>query len=190
MWLVAICLLLAIIYLLALGRSASLHDQRNHAADDNSELGMKRRARDRSDRSVIPNKSVQLSLATGAPPIPWIPSKDDAHTMLMIQRYFARAIPNPTRDGRPFVEETIGHGGPQLELYVPIVSIRKPVAVLVRDWDAASRALVANLYFAGTVEGRLAEIVHSLGFDHRSGSSDGSLTVYRSRRGFFRQRAG
>ena len=189
MWLVAIILLLAIIYLLALGRSASLHDQRSHSADDGSRLSEKRRLRDRSDRSVIANKSVQLSLATGAPPIPWIPSKDDAHAMVIIQRYFARAIPNPTREGRPFIEETIGHGGPQLELYVPIISSRKPVAVLVRDWDAGSRALVANLYFAGTVEGYLAEIVHSLGFEHSGGSSDGTLTVYRSRRGFFRQRA-
>ena len=189
MWLVAIILLLAIIYLLALGRSASLHDHQSHSAHDNSEFGVKRRARDRSDRSVIPNKAVQLSLATGAPPIPWIPSKDDAQAMVTIQRYFARSIPNPTSEGRPFVDETIGHGGPQLELYVPIVSVRKPVAVLVRDWDAGSRALVANLYFAGTVEGRLAEIVHSLGFDYSGGSSDGSLTVYRSRRGFFRQRA-
>lgn len=189
MWLVTIMLLLAIIYILALGRSASLYDQRSHAADDGISLSEKRRTRDRSDRSVIPNKAVQLSIATGAPPIPWIPSRDDSNAMATIQRYFARAIPNPTSDGRPFTEESIGHGGPQIELYVPIVSTRKPVAVLVRDWDPASRALVANLYFAGTVEGRLAEIVHSLGFDHSGGSSDGSLTVYRSRRGFFRQRA-
>ena len=189
MWLVSIILLLAIIYLLALGRSATLYDESSHSAYDRSRMGEKRQARDRTDRSVIPSRTVQLSVATGAPPTPWIPSVEDRKVMTTIQRFFARAIPNPTSEGRPFVDETLGHGGPQLELYVPIVSSRKPVAVLVRDWDAGSRALVANLYFAGTVEGRLAEIVHSLGFEHSGGSSDGSLTVYRSRRGFFRQRA-
>lgn len=109
--------------------------------------------------------------------------------MKTIERFFARAIPNPTPEGRPFIQESLGHAGPQLELYVPIVSSHRPVAVLARNWDPVEKALVANLFFAGTVGGRLSEIVRNLGFENTGVSRNGGLSIYRNRRGFFRQRA-
>lgn len=181
---------LGILFLLRLGKSRP----GTHADEEDRyggpTLTRNKRPGDGSDSSVIPSKFVQVSIATGAPPPPWIPSLDDRRTMTTIEKYFARAIPNPTKDGRPYVAETLGHGGPQLELFVPIVSAYRPVAVLARNWDPAENALVSQLFFAGTVEGRLGEIVRNLGYEQTGGSSSGSLTVFRNRRGFIRKRAG
>jgi hypothetical protein len=188
MWPVALMMLFAVTVLVAISRT--------NAADARSQAGLpgpsrvdNKRHGDNTDNSIIPDRTVQMSVATGAPPTPWIPSRDDHEAMKAIERFFARAIPNPTPDGRPFVQESLGHGGPQLELYVPIVSSHRPVAVLARNWDPVERALVANLFFAGSVGGRLAEIVRNLGFENTGTSRNGGLSIYRNRRGFFRQRA-
>ena len=188
MWPVALMMLFAVTVLVAISR--------NNAADVHARPGFagpsrvdNRRPGDRSDNSIIPDHAVQMSVATGAPPTPWIPGRDDHEAMKTIERFFARAIPNPTPEGRPFVQESLGHAGPQLELYVPIVSSHRPVAVLARNWDPVEKALVANLFFAGSVGGRLAEIVRNLGFENTGISRNGGLSIYRNRRGFFRQRA-
>jgi hypothetical protein len=183
MWLVAIILFIAVTFLLLITK--------NHASESDETLSVSgRRTGDRTDASVIPNRTVQLSIATGAPPTPWIPSREDRQAMAKLERFFARAIPNPTKDGRPYVDEKLGHGGPQLELYVPIVSTHRPVAILARNWDPAIKALVANLFFSGAVQGRLGEIVRELGFEAATGTIDPDITVYRNRRGFIHQRSG
>jgi hypothetical protein len=143
---------------------------------------------DRSNgTSVLQWKSVQRSIENGAPPTPWIVRGEDREAMAVLERFFARAIPNPTSDGRPFVEETLGHGGPQLELRVPILSTKTPVAVLARTWDPVDRCLESNLYFFGAVDGRLAKIVSATGFESKGSSSD--FTLYRNRQGFARRRS-
>jgi hypothetical protein len=183
MWLVATILFIAIAFLFLLGRNQS-----QAASESLSVTG--RRSGDKTDASVIPNRTVQLSIATGAPPTPWIPSREDRQVMAKLEKFFARAIPNPTKDGRPYVEEKLGHGGPQLELYVPIVSTHRPIAILARNWDPAVKALVSHLFFSGAVEGRLGQMVRELGFESTDNSADADITVYRNRRGFIRQRAG
>jgi hypothetical protein len=189
MWLLSLVFLLAVLVLLSLAHTREVIENRRRFAFY-LETGSGVRKAQGGDTSILSSRTVQLCVATGAPPTPWIPSREDRQAVTAIERYFARAIPNPTREGRPFVEETLGHGGPQLELYVPIVSSRTPVAVLARNWDPAVKALVSNLLFAGTVEGRLSDIVQKLGFEQTGGRPDGSVTVFRNVRGFVRQRAG
>ncbi len=139
-------------------------------------------------RSILPMSTVERSIASGAPPTPWMLRREDRAAMEAIQAYFARALPNPVPGGRPYIEESLGHGGPQLELKVPIISSRRSVAVIFRSWDTARSVLESNLYFAGTVNDRLAGITTSAGFDLRA-FSDGQSTVYRSRRGAERQQS-
>ena len=188
MWPVALMMVFAVTVLVAISRSNAAQARAGGGLPGPSRTENKRDG-DNSDNSIIPDRAVQMSVATGAPPTPWIPGRDDYEAIKAIERFFARAIPNPTADGRPFVQESLGHGGPQLELYVPIVSSHRPVAVLARNWDPVEKALVANLFFAGSVGGRLAEIVRNLGFENTGISRHGGLSIYRNRRGFFRQRA-
>ncbi len=138
--------------------------------------------------SVLHRKTVLKSLVNGAPPAPWGLRREDAEAMAELQKYFARAIPNPTPDGRPFIAETLGYGGPQLELFVPILGMREPVAVVARSWNPVSEALESNLFFGGGVTGRLARIVSSSGFERDARSSDAGFTVYRNRQEMARQR--
>ena len=183
-----IMMLFALTVLLAIRHSNAVQKQAGKGLPAPSRTDNKRDG-DNTDNSIIPDRAVQLSVATGAPPTPWIPGSDDYESMKEIERFFALAIPNPSVKGRPFVKESLGHGGPQLELYVPIVSSHRPVAVLARNWDPVEKSLVANLFFAGSVGGRLAEIVRNLGFENTGISRNGGLSIYRNRRGFFRQRA-
>ena len=132
--------------------------------------------------------TVERSIAAGAPGTQWMLRREDRAAMEAIEAYFARAIPNPVPGGRPYMEESLGYGGPQLELKVPVISERRSVAVIFRSWDPARSVLESNLYFAGTVNDRLASIVASAGFELRA-FSDGRSTVFRSRRGAARQQS-
>jgi hypothetical protein len=143
----------------------------------------------RSAASVLPRNTVLTSLASGAPPTPWMLTREDRNAAGMIENFFARSIPVPTSEGRTFTKETIGHAGPQLEVYVPIVSTRRPVAVLARSWDSSSGCLESNIFFNGAVDGRLAEIVAKMGFERTDLFSDRGFTVFRNRRGSFRRRS-
>jgi len=138
--------------------------------------------------SVLQRKTVLRSLVNGAPPAPWALRQEDEAAMAALEKFFARAIPNPTADGRPFTTQTMGYGGPQLELYVPILGTRDPVAVVARTWNPASEVLESNLFFAGAVTGRLAEVVSRAGFERGQSTSDGGFTVYRNRHDIARQR--
>jgi hypothetical protein len=142
----------------------------------------------RSGTSVLPKSTVLSSLASGAPPTPWMLTREDRNAAGMIENFFARSIPVPTSEGRTFTKETIGHAGPQLEVYVPIVSTRRPVAVIARGWDAPSGCMESNLFFNGAVDGRLAEIVAKMGFERTDMFRDRGFTVFRNRRGSFRRR--
>lgn len=142
------------------------------------------------DASILTSRNVQRSLAGGAPPIPWQLRREDSEAMDALAAYFARAIPTPTPDGRTSVREIAGHGGPQLELYVPVLSTKSPVAVLARNWDNESESLEANLFFFGAVNGRVKGIVSKLGFEPKDESANPGMTVFRNRRKFERQRAG
>ena len=132
--------------------------------------------------SVLNRKAVLRSLVNGAPPAPWSLRREDEAAMKMLESYFARAIPNPTPDGRPFINETLGYGGPQLELYVPILGTREPVAVVARSWDPVRESLESQMFFAGAVTGRLADVVSRAGFELACTPNDGGLTVLRDRR--------
>ena len=138
----------------------------------------------RTAASVLPRNTVLTSLASGAPPTPWMLTREDRNAAGI----FARSIPVPTSEGRTFTKETIGHAGPQLEVYVPIVSTRRPVAVLARSWDSSSGCLESNIFFNGAVDGRLAEIVAKMGFERTDMFRDRGFTVFRNRRGSFRRR--
>jgi hypothetical protein len=141
-----------------------------------------------SSRSILSMSTVERSIASGAPPTPWMLRREDRAAMEAIQAYFARALPNPVPGGRPYIEESLGYGGPQIELKVPIISERRSVAVIFRSWDAGRSVLESNLYFAGTVNDRLSGIVSSAGFELRA-YSDRRSTVFRSKRGAERQQS-
>lgn len=141
-----------------------------------------------SSRSILSMSTVQRSIASGAPPTPWMLRREDRAAMEAIRAYFARALPNPVPGGRPYIEESLGYGGPQIELKVPLISEKRSVAVIFRSWDAGRSVLESNLYFAGTVNPRLSGIVASAGFELRA-YSDRRSTVFRSKRGTERQQS-
>lgn len=143
-----------------------------------------------NDISILSSKAVQRCLSAGAPPIPWMLRKDDREAMSVLAAYFARAIPAPTPEGRVYTRETAGYGGPQLELFVPVLSCKSPVAVLARSWDTEAEDLEALLFFFGVVNPRLSGIVGKLGFERRDEEPNPHLTIFRNRRRFARQRAG
>ena len=139
-----------------------------------------------ASRSILTRHAVDSSIAAGAPPIPWMLRREDREAIAAIESYFARAIPNP--ESRPFIEESLGFGGPQLELKVPIISSKRPVAVIFRSWDPTGNVLESNLYFAGRVNGRLTAIASKAGFE-RIVFSDRHATVFRNPREAARQRS-
>lgn len=162
--------------------------RRSHTAEPAGGVDSDTRHPDRiSSRSILSRTTVERSVASGAPPTPWMLRREDRGALEEIAAYFARAIPNPTPEGRPYIEDSVGYGGPQLELKVPIVSSRRSVAVVFRSWDAERACLQSNLYIAGTVNDRLGEVVRRAGFE-RSAFNDGVSTVFRNRRGSARQR--
>ena len=138
--------------------------------------------------SILSRTEVQRSLAGGAPATPWLLRKEDRQAMDMLATYFARAIPVPTPDGRVTVRESLGHGGPQLELYVPVLSSKNPVAVLARNWHSG-QDLEADLFFFGAPDGRLASIVKKLGFLRRDDVPNTDVSVFRAQQRLPQKRA-
>jgi hypothetical protein len=132
--------------------------------------------------SILKRKIVLASLAHGAPPAPWMLQWQDREAMESLAKFFARAIPNPEPDGKVSVRETPGHGGPQLELYVPVLSTQSPIAVLARNWDPDTSRLESQLFFFGNLNARLAEVVSRAGFEPMK-SGEKCLTAFRNRRG-------
>lgn len=139
--------------------------------------------------SILKAQTVQHYLANGAPPLPWLLGQSDRESMEALARYFARAIPAPDRDGKVFVMDTLGHGGPQLELFVPVLSSKSPIAVLARSWDVTSQTLDPTLFFFGVVNPAVLAIVAKLGFETHDESTDKTMMVFRNRKQTSRRRA-
>ena len=140
------------------------------------------------DRSILSRVEVQRAISNGAPPTPWELRKQDREAIDRLATYFAKAIPVPTADGRVRTQETMGYGGPQLELFVPVLSEKTPVVVLVRNWHT-SGDLEADLFFFGAPDGRLAQIVKKLGFVLRLELQPPQVMVYRNSLDVPRKRA-
>ncbi|HEX6574517.1 MAG TPA: hypothetical protein VF042_06055 [Gemmatimonadaceae bacterium] len=121
---------------------------------------------------------VQRAIAAGAPPVPWKLRTEDREVIDKLATYFAKAIPVPTDEGRVVVKESFGYSGPQLELYVPVLSEKSPVAVMIRSWHSGDD-LDADLYFFGAADGRLATILGRLGFKQRGDSDHAPGPVFR-----------
>jgi hypothetical protein len=134
--------------------------------------------------SILSKMAVQAALDEGAPRTPWGLGKDDRDVMHRIESYFARAIPVPDDEGRACIKETMGHGGPQLELYVPVLSSNNPVAILALSWNSGHNSLESTLFFFGNVPRRLADVVVRSGFDSGAGVSKESLAVFRKPRSY------
>ena len=173
------------IILAAVVVSRQMRQRPSHSTDANQSQEVPDRI---ASRSILTRSTVERSMASGAPPTPWMLRREDRDAIAELERYFARAIPNPTPEGRPFIEESLGFGGPQLELRVPIISSKRSVAVIFRSWDATRNVLESNLYFAGRVNDRLFAIASKAGFE-RTVFSDRHATVFRNRRGAARQRS-
>ncbi len=185
MWIigaVALLIVLSTYALMARIRRANDRQSIEEAADVIGEF--------RGDSSILTQKEVQQKLVNGAPPTPWLLRREDAEAMTALSAYFARAIPTPTSDGRVSIKQSAGHGGPQLELFVPVLSSKSPVAILARCWDSDVEDLAANLFFFGAVNGRVASIVKKLGFEPANDAGYKDVTVFRNRRRYERQRAG
>jgi hypothetical protein len=140
--------------------------------------------------SILKAQTVQHYLANGAPPLPWLLGQSDRDSMEALSRYFARAIPTPDKDSRVFVMDTLGHGGPQLELFVPVLSSKSPIAVLARSWDVTSQTLDPTIFFFGVVNPAVLAIVAKLGFETHDESTDKTMMVFRNRKQASRRRAG
>ncbi|HUQ98232.1 MAG TPA: hypothetical protein VM166_02190 [Gemmatimonadaceae bacterium] len=134
--------------------------------------------------SILSKMAVQKALEEGAPRTPWWLGKADRDVMDRIESYFAHAIPVPDEEGRAVIKETMGHGGPQLELYVPMLSSHNPVAIFAVSWDSENNALESNVFFFGNVPRRLSDVVVKSGFERGEGGNGGRLTVFRKRRSF------
>ena len=183
--------LLVLASLLCFAIVARVTDPHRHAARNKKPSDSEELPKESIDESsILPAKSVQRMLVSGAPPVPWHLRREDRHAMEQFAEYFARSIPTPTSDGRVTVRDTLGYGGPQLALYVPVLSGKSPVAVLARSWDVETEDLEANLFFFGAVNPRLAAIAERLGFERHEGFDGPDRTVFRNRRRFARQRAG
>lgn len=140
------------------------------------------------ERSVLSKIEVQRCLANGAPPVPWTFRDEDHEVMKKLATFFSRAIPVPTTEGRVVTRESFGYGGPQLELYVPVLSEKSPVAVLIRNWHSGDD-LEADLFFYGAPDGRLATILGRLGFIERNDVDASAGPVFRQRSNVSRRRA-
>jgi hypothetical protein len=172
MWLPAAMTALAIVFLGFLANSLS------KSAEAKDECPPE------NDSSVLRYETVQRSIEAGAPPTPWVLRREDHEAMARLKAMFARAIPNP--EGRPFIDETLGHGGPQLELRVPILRTHKPIAVLARSWDPVDSLLESTIFFFGTVDERLEKLLLKYGFEYSSSTTE--FTAFRNHQDFTRRR--
>ena len=140
------------------------------------------------ERSVLSKIEVQRCIANGAPPVPWKLRSEDHEAMDQLAKYFSKAIPVPTAEGRVSIKESFGYGGPQLELFVPVLSEKSPAAILIRIWHSGEE-LEADLFFYGAADGRLATILNKLGFIKRYDVDASAGSVFRQRQPLKRQRA-
>lgn len=109
--------------------------------------------------------------------------------MERIETYFAHAIPVPDDEGRACIRETMGYGGPQLELYVPVLSTNNPVAILAVSWNSDNNALESNVFFFGNVPPRLADVVMKSGFERGAGRGKEGLAMFRKPRSYAARRS-
>jgi hypothetical protein len=132
------------------------------------------------ETSILSRLEVQRALTNGAPPTPWELRKEDREAIDLLARYFAQAIPVPTSEGRVRIVESVGHAGPQLAIYVPVLSDKTPVAVITRNWHSGGE-LETDLFFFGAPDGRLASMVSRLGFIPRRSNEKG-VTIFQHSR--------
>jgi hypothetical protein len=137
---------------------------------------IKREEQEKLEQSILSRMEVQRALSSGAPPTPWELRSKDRESIDLLARYFAQAIPVPTPDGRVRIVESMGYAGPQLAIYVPVLSDNAPVAVLTRNWYSGTE-LETDLFFFGALDGRLAAMVSQLGF-HPRGAQQKGITVF------------
>jgi hypothetical protein len=135
-----------------------------------------REKQEKLEQSILSRMEVQRALSGGAPPTPWDLRDEDRESMDLLARYFAQAIPVPTPDGKVRIVESVGHAGPQLAIYVPVLSEKTPVAVITRNWYSG-RELETDLFFFGAPDGRLAAMVARLGFLPRRQQEKG-VTIF------------
>jgi hypothetical protein len=137
---------------------------------------IKRETEAKREKSILGTIEVQRALANGAPPVPWPLSAQDRNAVDLLARHFAQAIPVPTPEGKVRIVESEGHGGPQLAVYVPVLSERNPAAVLTKNWRSGE--LETDLFFFGALDGRLAAMVSRLGFTDQRDAEPG-VTVFK-----------
>jgi len=148
---------------------------------------IKREKNEKLEQSILSRMEVQRALSAGAPPTPWDLRKEDRDSLDLLARFFAQAIPVPTSDGRVRIVESMGHAGPQLAVYVPVLSDKTPVAVLTRNWHSG-KDLETDLFFFGSLDGRLATMLERLGFIPRTAKEKG-VTIFQQLRRPERKRA-
>ena len=141
---------------------------------------IKREKVEKLEQPILSRLDVQRALSAGAPPTPWQLRKEDRESLDLLARFFAQAIPVPTPEGRVRIVESMGYAGPQLAVYVPVLSDRSPVAVLTRNWNSGED-LQTDLFFFGSLDGRLARMLERLGFVPREGREKG-VTIFQQRR--------
>ena len=137
------------------------------------------------EKSVLSRIEVQRALSLGAPPTPWPLLSADRDAIDLLARYFAAAIPVPTPEGKVRIVESVGYGGPQLAIYVPVLSEKTPVAVLTRNWHSSE--LESDLFFFGAPDGRLFSVVSKLGFVKRTDANEPGVSVFRNSHTNFRR---
>ena len=148
---------------------------------------IKREKIEKLEQSILSRIEVQRALANGAPQTPWDLRKEDRESLDLLARFFAQALPVPTPEGRVRIVESMGHAGPQLAIYVPVLSEKTPVAVITRNWHSGT-ALETDLFFFGSLDGRLASMLARLGFVPRKAQEKG-VTIFQQMHAAGRQRA-
>jgi hypothetical protein len=138
---------------------------------------IRKEKQEKLEQSILSRMEVQRAVSNGAPPTPWDLRDEDRESMDLLARYFAQAIPCPTPDGRVRVVESVGYAGPQLAIYVPVLSDKTPMAVITRNWHGG-HDLETDLFFFGAPDGRLAAMVSRLGFLPRRQQEKG-VTIFR-----------
>jgi len=148
---------------------------------------VKRETEAKLESSILSRMEVQRALVHGAPPTPWELRPEDRDAIEVLARYFAQAIPVPTPEGKVRIVESVGYGGPQLAVYVPVLSEKNPAAVLHRNWHG-HEDVESDLFFFGAADGRLAQIVSRLGFIQLNSSEPG-VTLFQKPHALPRKRA-
>ncbi len=141
---------------------------------------IRREKTEKLEQPILSRLEVQRAISSGAPPAPWDLRKEDREAVDLLARFFAQAIPVPTSEGRVRIVESVGHAGPQLAIYVPVLSDRTPVAVITRNWHSGAD-LETDLFFFGSLDGRLASMLARLGFVPRAAQEKGVMIFQQTR---------